>query len=566
MYISKINIENFKCFEGKFSLAFNEHINILVGDNEVGKSTIIEAIDLALTGLLEGRYIKTELNQFLFNIHVIDDYKRRLKSSSEDPPIPPRILIEIFFDGISDDAIRALFEGNGNSDKKKACGIKFEISLSDVYKPYYEELIKSNDIQSLPIEYYDFHWSSFARDESITPGIIPIKSALIDSSSTKYKNGSDVYISRILKDHIEKNDEIAVSQAHRRFREVFDEDDSIIEINKKIKDVIDISDREIKLSVDVSSKNAWETTLTTYLNKVPFQYVGKGEQTLIKIKLALGHKKTKEANILLVEEPENHLSHTKLNKLIKYLRDKNTDKQVIISTHSSFVANELDLGNLILLNILPNSNSRESMSFRDLPEDTRDYFEKLSGYETLRLVLCKSAILVEGDSDDLIVKKAYMVNHGNTLPIQEEREIIIVGTAFLRFLAIASKLTKKVVVITDNDGDIDSVKNKYRDYLGSNEKENIRICFDNDEDMGDLKIGKQKRPFNYNTLEPKLVKANDLNIMKKIFNKEFLSIDEVHKYMYLNKTDCALAIFRTGESINFPSYILEAIDFITSEK
>ncbi|HWY37588.1 MAG TPA: AAA family ATPase [Bacteroidia bacterium] len=50
MYISSVNIENFKCFNGTFKLKMNEGVNILVGDNEAGKSTILEAIHLALTG------------------------------------------------------------------------------------------------------------------------------------------------------------------------------------------------------------------------------------------------------------------------------------------------------------------------------------------------------------------------------------------------------------------------------------------------------------------------------------------------------------------------------------
>ena len=44
MHIAKITIENFKCFEGRFSLGLNEGKNILVGNNEAGKSTILEAI------------------------------------------------------------------------------------------------------------------------------------------------------------------------------------------------------------------------------------------------------------------------------------------------------------------------------------------------------------------------------------------------------------------------------------------------------------------------------------------------------------------------------------------
>lgn len=44
MYIKKIHIENFKKFKGPFDLELNEDLNIIVGNNEAGKSTIIEAI------------------------------------------------------------------------------------------------------------------------------------------------------------------------------------------------------------------------------------------------------------------------------------------------------------------------------------------------------------------------------------------------------------------------------------------------------------------------------------------------------------------------------------------
>lgn len=40
------------------------------------------------------------------------------------------------------------------------------------------------------------------------------------------------------------------------------------------------------------------------------------------------------------------------------------------------------------------------------------------------------------------------------------------------------------------------------------ESTNIRICFDKVVDQGDLTLG--NKPFNYNTLEPKILKVNDL--------------------------------------------------------
>ena len=96
MKISRIKIENFKCFEA-FDLTLNDGLNILVGNNEAGKSTILEAIHLALTGLFNGKYLKNELTQYLFNNQVVDNYLNDLDRGKV--AIPPYILIEIFISG-----------------------------------------------------------------------------------------------------------------------------------------------------------------------------------------------------------------------------------------------------------------------------------------------------------------------------------------------------------------------------------------------------------------------------------------------------------------------------------
>ncbi|MFM4823493.1 AAA family ATPase [Aeromonas bivalvium] len=62
MKIEKINIYNYKCYYSKFSIDFNKGVNILVGDNGSGKSTILEAAHLALSGILYGRYLKKRTN------------------------------------------------------------------------------------------------------------------------------------------------------------------------------------------------------------------------------------------------------------------------------------------------------------------------------------------------------------------------------------------------------------------------------------------------------------------------------------------------------------------------
>ena len=214
MNITKVIIENYKCFNGRFSFEPNKGLNILVGDNEAGKSTILEAIHLALTGLLNGRYLKNELTQYLFNIETVTEYVKNL--SEGKPAILPHILIELCIEG----ADIALFEGDGGSDKKKDCGLSFRIAFDDKYQAEYEELLKTGNIKTVPIEYYDIAWTSFAR-QGITAKGIPLKSALIDSTSSRYQNGSDIYISRIIRENLEHKDIVDITQAYRKMQDVF---------------------------------------------------------------------------------------------------------------------------------------------------------------------------------------------------------------------------------------------------------------------------------------------------------------------------------------------------------
>jgi putative ATP-dependent endonuclease of OLD family len=540
MNIKKVYIENFKSFK-KLELNLNSGINILVGNNEAGKSTILEAIHLSLTGLLNGKYLKNDLTEYLFNFECIQEYLA-------NPKTLPYILIEIFFE----DGKYPLFEGSLNYEKKdKESGISFKIAFDEKYQNEYNELLKDKDnIKTLPIEYYEIYWFSFSRD-SITSRSIPIKSAFIDSSSNRFQNGSDVYLSRIIRENLDENDLVKISQAHRKMRDAFMEDESIQTINSKVKTHSTLTTKELALSVELVSKNAWESSLMTYFDDIPFHYIGKGEQCIIKTDLALSHRKSKESNLLLIEEPENHLSHTKLNALINKIKTGNENKQIIISTHSSFVANKLGLEHLIFL------HDKQTTRLDQLSSDTQKFFEKIAGYDTLRLILCKKAILVEGDSDELVIQKAYRLQNYGKLPIEDEIDVISVGVAFKRFLEIAEKINKEVVVVTDNDGDIDAVNKKYENYLGVNKKPNIKICFDGTVDTGDLMIG--NKPYNYNTLEPKILKSNDLTKLNTIFGTLHTTEDDLKKYMKTNKTECALKIFDTQEKMIFPDYIIEAI-------
>ncbi len=542
MAIHKVVIENFKIFKHKTILDLSSGMNIIVGNNEVGKSTLLEAMHLALTGYYSGRSISQELSQYLFNSETIREYLESIRLGT--PTEPPRISIEIFFDG----SIDPLFEGDNNSDGASAEGFIFSIAYSEKYDLEYQSIIKSKKLNSLPIEYYEATWMSFGR-KSITPRSIPIKSAMIDSVGYKAGNGSDAYISRIVRNLLSEDEIVSVAQAHRNMREQFQQEQAIVDINTRIQSETDDVKGKVSLSVDIGTKNAWENSLVTELNDIPLAYAGKGQQCIIKTELALSNKTAQRAEIILIEEPESHLSFSKLNQLLAFIESKYSEKQIVVSTHSSFVANKLGLDKIILLdnNSIIRMNEFTSATF----------FSKVAGYDTLRLLLCKKAILVEGASDELVVQRAYMDAHEGKLPIQDGIDVISVGLAFLRFLEIAKKLNKSVCVVTDNDGDINAIQEKYKDYLGDNAVENIKIFYDDEIDGPDQING---ATYNANTLEPKILKANDLSTINRVLGKNYDNEDDLRIYMKNNKTDCALRIFETIERINYPEYIRKAIE------
>lgn len=540
-YIKEIHIQNFKKFEN-ISLKLKPDYNILVGDNEAGKSTVLEAINLALTGLLNGKYLKNELSQHIFNKKVVKEWLESICSGAPKPL--PEIIIELYF---SDD-VDPMLLGKNNARRENAKGVVFRIAFDERYRADYEMLISSRNVKTLPIEYYEVSCLSFAN-EAITPKNIPIKPALIDSAGAKFQNGSDIYVSRIVKDLLETPELVKVIQAFRGAREAFGTNSVISEINTKIQEASNISNKNVKIDIDFPSKNAWEMAVVTYLDDIPFHFIGKGEQCMVKTKLALGHKQAQNASILLLEEPESHLSYTRLSGLIKDIINKNNNpedtKQIIIATHSSFVANKLGLDNIIVM------NDNNGFPLADLSDGTKRFFKKLAGYDTLRLILCKKTILVEGPSDELIVQRAYRDSHAGKLPIEDGIDVISVGTSFLRFLEIAEKIRKPVSVMTDNDGDVGALEEKYAGFLGENAKDYIRICFE--PNVASRLAGDAN--FNFNTLEPAILRANNREILNGVFGTDFDTDEKILHYMHAHKTECALAVFDYHANIEYPQYI-----------
>ena len=522
--LSKLYIENFKGFS-KFSLDLKSDLNILVGNNEAGKSSILEAIALVLTKRIDGRQLDGELTPYLFNKDVVDQYVSAIQAGEK--PLLPRITIEAF---LTDSESVRILRGSHNHERADAIGIRLDIGFNEDYAEEYKALLEKRDqIKTLPTEYYTASWCSFAG-AAVTPRGIPVGLSFIDATTIRLQSGTDFYLQSIISTGLEAKERAALSVAYRNFKEQFSDQPAIKSINDKLTQRRGaITDKELAIAIDMSQRSNWESSLVPHLNDLPFQFIGKGEQSALKIMLALD-RQASDANVILIEEPENHLSFSSMQKLIQKIAEKCDGKQIIITTHSAYVLNKLGLENTILL------HGGQTTRITDLPSDTATYFKKLSGYDTLRLILADRAILVEGPSDELIVQKAYLAKHGR-LPSADGVDVINVrGLSFARFLDIAKALKKPVAVVTDNDGDHQkNVVDKYSSYADSNW---IRICADSDNSA--------------RTLETQLVRCNDLDIVGRAIGKTFADSNELVAYMIANKTEWALRVFESDVPIKFP--------------
>ena len=69
--VEEVKILNYKCFEN-FKIVLNKNLNIIVGNNEEGKSTILEALHLALSGLVNGKSIYSFFSCILYDVYRVN--------------------------------------------------------------------------------------------------------------------------------------------------------------------------------------------------------------------------------------------------------------------------------------------------------------------------------------------------------------------------------------------------------------------------------------------------------------------------------------------------------------
>jgi putative ATP-dependent endonuclease of OLD family len=517
--IRRLVLKNFKRFKS-LELEFDPELNILVGGNEAGKSSVLQALDIVLSASrskVESLGLET-----LFNAECIADFldgERKIDDL-------PELLLEVYLDGI--DGHHDL-DGRNNSKGTDHLGIKMVCKPVDEYTKEIQAILAEKH-ESFPFEYYGVHFLTFT-DEAIFPHKKPLKHLLIDSSQINNEYATREYTRSMYAAHATVVQRNLHGFEYRKAKSKFKDD-----VFKAMNEALDT----YKFDVRTSPKASVETDIIITEGDIPIDSKGKGRQCFIKTEFALRNREH-ALDVLLLEEPENHLSHVHMHKLIERIRES-VKKQLFIATHSSFIATRLNLKKVL---ILSEENPSRPASLKNLSQGTAEFFMKAPDNNVLELALCKKAILVEGDAEFILMDTLYRnSSEGASTNADGIHVISVDGTSFKRYLELARLLGIKVAAIRDNDGNYQAncVVN-YVDFVS----DSIQVFAD----ANDAR----------HTFEVCMYQDN-----KAICDDQFLAGRKtltVEDYMLKNKTDAAFQLLeKKGADIVAPEYIQQAVAWI----
>lgn len=533
--ITRVIIQGYRIFT-TFEFHPNTGMNIVVGDNDSGKSTLLEAIALALCGRINGRWAQDALDPYWFNAQQVGGFFAALAAGEQ--PAPPEILIEVYFspeaEGLHD------LRGVHNERHEDVPGIRMRIAPA---REYHEEITKyfadENCPTILPTEWYEVDWRDFS-DERLTRRPRGLGIAHIDSRTIRSSAGVDYHTREILTGFIEPAERAAIAVAHRAARHTISVD-TLMPVNERIAEHGKaLHDQPIGLHMDQSSSASWETAVVPQVAEIPFAMAGQGQQAAIKVVLAMDRASETTA-FALIEEPENHLSHTSLTKLVARIETLAGDRQVFLTTHSSFVLNRLGLDKLVLI------SGGRCASFADLPADTVAYFKRLSGYDSMRLVLADKVVLVEGPSDEMVFERAFRDHNDGRRPMELGVDVVsMAGVSLKRGLQLCAALGRQAAAIRDNDG---KPPEHWTTPLAPLLEAGKRQVF-----IGLPAAGK--------TLEPQFVAVNNEPALR-----ELLGVPDgknTAEWMADRKTEWALKLVeKTDFAATYPPYIVDAVTFVS---
>lgn len=514
-YIKKLKLTNFKKFKS-FEFELHEGLNTLIGDNESGKSSILQAIELVSSG---SRYKVESLGlDALLNKDAVEAFLELEQKSFNQLP---ELHVELFL-------AKDIQELNGkyNTEGRETTGLHLSCVPDDNLTKEIEEALKSNS-NSFPYEFYSVNFFAFSG-EGFTGYRKPLKTLLIDNTQANSEYAHNDYIKRVFESATEPVARAKLNNQYREAKGSF-KSQHLNTLNETMDDYI--------FDVRSGVKYSLEYDLTLTKDGIPLEQRGKGHQCFVKTDFALSRNEDKAAiEVLLIEEPENHLSFSNMHKLISKIEE--TEKgQKIVATHSSLISTRLDLRQSFLLTT---NEQTTPLTLKDISEGTAKFFIKAPNHNFLEFALSKKVILVEGDAEYMLLDAFYKNILGRTHKNDGVTIISVGGTGFKRYMEVAKILGIKTAVITDNDRNYETNCNdRYKGYTD----ECIKVFSDKDDDRYTLEV----------------CVYND----NQKFCLDLFKSDNQLQSMLNNKSEAAFRLVdKHADDLTAPSYIEEAIRWI----
>lgn len=514
--ITKLILKNFKRFEN-FEVEFKPDINVLVGDNETGKSSILVAIDLVLSGS------RTKLDNYglqnLLNTDVVGTFLKGPKTQD----LLPTMFIELYLSEQND------FNVNGkcNSKNINCDGLSMICEPDFTYSDEIEIILKQNN-GNFPFEFYHVKFQTFA-EKAYSSHRNYFNHVLIDNSQINNEYAMREYIRSVYRINSTNPEKHQHQNEYRKYKNTFKEN-VLGALNQRL-------DR-FHFAVKSSSKDNLESDLTLMEGDISIDNKGKGRQCFIKTQFALG-KGSEKMDVVLLEEPENHLSHHHMKQLISNIADAK-QVQLIVTTHNTMISTRLDLRQSVIIH----HTSNKPLLLKDLPKGTAEFFIKAPDNNVIEYILSRKVILVEGNAEYMLMEEFYRQVSDSTLDLDRIHVISVGGISFKRYLDIAKILKVKTAVIRDNDGD------------------HQHHCVENYSEYADEHIKIFSEPDNSKETFEVLVYESNKAICDNIFGSKRKK-QTVLDYMLCHKSEAAYALAdqKPGQIVT-PNYIKSAIEWI----
>ena len=278
--------------------------------------------------------------------------------------------------------------GQYGDDHRDGAGISFEYSFDDTFNQQYQTMLKE----------------AKGKDENFEIPFNMYKTIHKKFSGEPYYSREDPFHSIFIdNDNFEGN---PFNQFARQVYSSLSEDQRI-----KVETVFRNKTKDLFSDVNVTVGSTTSYNLTVDVDRLKFDAIldvqvpdkgsveelGSGEENIIKTRLSL---KT-ESKLIIIEEPENHLTAANTRKQIDQIKHLSKNSQLIITTHDSHIVTGLDLKNVIWIKT-NNGKDKIIEKIKEIDKKSQHFFERRDDLDFLKLLTAKKIILVEGDRKSVV--------------------------------------------------------------------------------------------------------------------------------------------------------------------